>query len=321
MSFADGGPGADTSGARDGESLPFWKRAAFSLFPVCALLLVLECGARIAGIEPTEGGDPFIGFAARDPLFVESAPGTLETASSRLRWFHSQRFDRDKQDGAFRIFTLGGSTTYGRPYDGDVVSFAAWLRELLPLADPSRTWEVINAGGISYASYRVARIVDELVAYAPDLFVIYTGHNEFIERRTYSAVLRAPRPLLELAALFDRTSTGALFRRAFGSGGSGGSSKSEDSKTPGAPSLGRTPEAILDTSLGPDAYRRDDDWAEAVAAHFRFNLNRMIDRAERAGARVLLVTPVSNLADFSPFKSQSTAGLAPAQIWAEACLI
>ena len=301
----DGGPQQDSPerlpNPRADESLPLWKRFVFALFPVCALLLILECGARIAGFEPARGRDAFVGFASRDPLFAETATGALETAPSRLRWFHPQRFDREKQPGTFRVFALGGSTTYGRPYGGDVVSFPAWLRELLPLADPSRTWEVINAGGISYASYRVAKIVDELVAYAPDLFVIYTGHNEFIERRTYSGLLRAPRPLLELAALFDRTATAALLRRVLGS------------RALGAPALSRGPEAILDTSLGPEAYHRDDDWSAAVTAHFRFNLNRIIDRAESAGARVVLVTPVSNLADFSPFKSQATDGLTIAQ--------
>ena len=42
----------------------------------------------------------------------------------------------------YRIFCLGGSTTYGRPYN-DTTSFAGWLRELLPVADPQRRWEVI----------------------------------------------------------------------------------------------------------------------------------------------------------------------------------
>ena len=62
------------------------------------------------------------------------------------------------------------------------------------MADSSRTWEVINAGGISYASYRVALVVKELAAYAPDLFVVYSGHNEFLERRTYSDTLDEPEP-------------------------------------------------------------------------------------------------------------------------------
>ena len=37
-----------------------------------------------------------------------------------------------------------------------------------------------RSGGVSYASYRVAALMEELVRYEPDLFVIYSGHNEFL---------------------------------------------------------------------------------------------------------------------------------------------
>ncbi|MFW6168867.1 MAG: hypothetical protein ACODAD_00150 [Planctomycetota bacterium] len=60
------------------------------------------------------------------------------------------------------------------------------LREFLPVAHPSRRWEVVNAGGVGYASYRVAKLMEELVRYEPDLFIIYSGHNEFLKRRTYA---------------------------------------------------------------------------------------------------------------------------------------
>ena len=68
-----------------------------------------------------------------------------------------------KESGVTRIICLGGSTTYGRPYN-DKTSFCGWLREFLPAVDPSRQWEVINAGGISYARKDVlATEVDALL--------------------------------------------------------------------------------------------------------------------------------------------------------------
>ncbi len=36
------------------------------------------------------------------------------------------------------------------------------MREFLPTIDEVKNWEVINAGGISYASYRVANVMEEL---------------------------------------------------------------------------------------------------------------------------------------------------------------
>jgi hypothetical protein len=68
----------------------------------------------------------------------------------------------------------------------DTTSFPGWLREILLSADSSKKWEVVNAGGVSYASYRVASLMDGLSDYEPDLFVVYSGHNEFLERRTYA---------------------------------------------------------------------------------------------------------------------------------------
>ena len=63
-----------------------------------------------------------------------------------------------------------------------------------PAADPSRRWEVINAGGISYASYREAKLVEEIARYQPDLVLVYSGHNEFLEERTYRKAAAIPIP-------------------------------------------------------------------------------------------------------------------------------
>jgi len=84
-----------------------------------------------------------------------------------------------------------GSATYGRPFF-DHTSFPGWLRAFLPRADPTRKWEVINAGAISYASYRIKGLMAELSRFEPDLFIVYTGENEFLERRTYASAFNTP---------------------------------------------------------------------------------------------------------------------------------
>jgi hypothetical protein len=42
----------------------------------------------------------------------------------------------------------------------------------------------------------------------------------------------------------------------------------------------------------------------AVLDHYRTSLIRMTHISERAGAKLILVTPASNVGDFSPFKSE-----------------
>ena len=136
--------------------------------------------------------DPFVGFSPGMELFAEkeSPEGRLVygTNPSKLSFFDYQEFSAEKAPGAFRVFALGGSTTAGRPYDS-AVAFPRFMELYLEAMDPDREIEVVNAGAISYASYRIVLLMKELVRYEPDLFVIYTGHNEFLEERTYADII------------------------------------------------------------------------------------------------------------------------------------
>ncbi len=282
--------------------LPVWKKGLFALVAFLGFFALLEAALGLAGFQPAlYEEDPYVGFASNIPLYVERPGGWMETAPNKLQAFNRQRFRRLKPRGVRRIFSVGGSTTYGRPYE-DEGSFSAFLRALLPLADPSREWEVINAGGVSYASYRVAKLMEELVDYEPDLFVVYSGHNEFLERRTYADLIETAPLVADAGGLLSRTriySAGARLLRP-----------------PAAPAADRRREvletevdAILDHSVGPEDYSRDDRWRRQVLAHYRYNLDRMVNVARSVGAEILFVVPASNLADCSPFKSEPNGGL------------
>jgi len=257
-------------------------------FFVCIELILMAFGV----VPLFEREDPFVGFSGYAPLFVKNTmPGTeafYETAPNKTRWFNPQRFQAQKAPGTTRVFCLGGSTTYGRPYD-DRTSFSGWLRAYLPSVDPTRQWEVINAGGISYASYRVARVMEELIQYEPDMFIVYTGHNEFLEQRTYDKMLNTPETIRNLATLASRTRVYNVLH---------------DASYDRSAVLSTEVKAVLDRSVGPDAYHRDDTLRQAVLDHYQTSLIRMTHMAKRAGAQLILVTPASNIGDFSPFKTE-----------------
>ncbi|WP_218934558.1 tetratricopeptide repeat protein [Rosistilla ulvae] len=208
----------------------------------------------------------------------------------------------EKSPDTYRIFCLGGSTTYGRPYD-DETSFVGFLREYLPAIDRSKDWEVINAGGISYASYRVEVLLDELIQYQPDMLVIYTGHNEFLEDRTYQRLLSVPKSVRRFAEYARRLRTVAAMEKLVQP-----ASLDENQQ-----SLSGEVDAILDRSIGPAAYHRDPPWRAEVLANFRSTLERILAKAEEAGVRVLLVVPADNLRDCSPFKSEHSAEITASQ--------
>jgi tetratricopeptide (TPR) repeat protein len=267
------------------------------------LLGLAEGVLRLAGMgNRARRLDPFVGFERVYPLWVESKAGDgrlmMATAPNKLPFFNHQEFSAKKAPGTVRIFCFGGSTTYGRPYRGET-AFPRWLAINLQLQDPDHRYEVINAGGISYASYRVAHLVEEALRYEPDVFVLYCGHNEFLEARTYDALLRQPPVVRKARLLMDRSAlyaalrpvVTAVQRRVLGQG---------EEKPP----LKDEVSAILDASAGLERYSRQTLQREQTYAHYRYNLERMVALARQHHVKMLLATLPTNLKDFSPFKSE-----------------
>ncbi|MGK2907700.1 MAG: tetratricopeptide repeat protein [Desulfuromonadales bacterium] len=306
------GPEANLS-QKASRRTPLWQALLLPVLAILVFFALLEGGLTLFGVQPAlQNQDPFVGFASNAPLFVSSTGANgeqlLTTAPNKKDFFNRQRFTQPKTPGTYRIFTLGGSTTYGRPY-GDSTSFSSWLRELLPAADQSRSWEVINAGGISYASYRVAKLMEELILYQPDLFIIYTGHNEFLEERTYREIKEMPPLLRSTASLLQKTRTWTAMSSALQSLDTSPETGNEDRYK-----LSSEVDAILDRSVGLDGYQRDDVLQQNIIRHFRISLENMVTLARSVGARIIFVKPASNLKDSSPFKSQDTAGRSKADI-------
>jgi tetratricopeptide (TPR) repeat protein len=305
-------PGLPTSSFSSSEAsrrTSVWLALVLPVAAIVIFSLLLEGGLALVGVEPAlQTEDPFVGFAANVPLFVPS-PGPasgqmLTTAPNKQGLFNSQSFPREKAPGTFRIFCLGGSTTYGRPYN-DTSSFSGWLRELLPAADRNKKWEVINAGGISYASYRVAHLMEELVHYQPDLFIIYSGHNEFLEERTYSRIRDIPPVIRSTVSLLARTRTWSAMTAALQHLGI----HHPRTKPEKLDQLRGEVNAILDRSAGLNRYTRDDPLRDNILEHYRISLERMVALARSADAQVIFITPASNLKNCSPFKSEHTQDL------------
>ena len=179
---------SENDSATDIKQPPRLTRRRRWMFRLAAILiglspfLLLEVVFRVADIgRQRELGDPYIGFSAIHPLFELNAAGDCyEVAASRQEFFRPDRFLASKPQDEFRVFCLGGSTVQGRPFAIET-SFTTWLELSLQAAAPNTKWRVVNCGGVSYASYRLAPIMEEILAYEPDLIILYTGHNEFLE--------------------------------------------------------------------------------------------------------------------------------------------
>ena len=92
--------------------------------------------------------------------------------------FRGPEINQLPSEDTFRIFAVGGSTTFGiGAPDGN--SWPALLREKFASIDTQKNVEIINAGIPSATSYNNFQLIkNKLVTFEPDLLIIYEGVNE-----------------------------------------------------------------------------------------------------------------------------------------------
>lgn len=245
--------------------------------------------------------DPFVDLEQLQPLFRPTSDKQwMEIGPERMNLFNPASFSATKESGTYRIFALGGSTTYGEPYRSET-AFPHWLGLYLQAASPENTpparkVEVINCGSLSYASYRVLVILREVFNYEPNLIVVYTGHNEYLESRSYAAFQSRPWPS-RVARSLGNLRTLQLMRMALGDRTTG-AARPDKSRT----TMQAEVDALLDYQGGLEAYQRDAPWCESVVEHYRWNVEQMSRACRAAGVPLVLINPVANLLDCPPIK-------------------
>ncbi|MCP4510196.1 MAG: SGNH/GDSL hydrolase family protein [Fuerstiella sp.] len=279
-------------------------RCAAVLLGLSALPL-LEMTCRIAGWGAERPDiDPFAEFAAVRPLFQLNRDGqNYQVAENRRSFFAEDSFSAQKPLNEFRIFIFGGSTVQGRPYSVPT-SFGTFLKIGLQHAVPSKQWEVINCGVISYASYRLLPIMQECRGYDPDLYIVCTGHNEFLECITYAEVISAAPIVSDAYRRLHEWNSFRLLQAAMG--GAGKLDTTVDQHSHGSV-MAEEVDALLDHQGGLEAYSRTALHADQVVTSFGRNLQRMVDISRAADVPLLFMRPPSNLQNCPPFKSEFSA--------------
>jgi tetratricopeptide (TPR) repeat protein len=227
------------------------------------------------------------GFSGLVPVFVKEGQRMRTRSSLRGEVFNDQFFSVIKPPESLRIFTVGGSSAFGFP-SGASASFSGILQDVLTNAYPDLTIEAINAAGVSYAMHRLNLVVQEIVEYAPDIIIVYSGHNEFIEHEFYRALRERNDATNRLINTMARLRiSGALHSLL----------KKENTK-----------ELSAGDRFGMVVDRADKTWdvpAEkaAVVESYRDGLAQLIRVARNNGSKVIVTTVPSNLRDWRPQKS------------------
>ncbi|MEO1995866.1 MAG: hypothetical protein ABGZ17_11390, partial [Planctomycetaceae bacterium] len=284
-----------------------WRRVVFPVLAVglgFAAIASLECLLWAFDIaDPAEVQDPLVGFGTTRPLFeINRETQQYRTAASRAIYFGTQQFPVQKPVGQFRAFCLGGSTVRGRPYR-TATSLAKWLELELAGRCPDRDFQVVNCGGLSYASYRLIPVLREVLTYEPDLIVLATGHNEFLEDRTFQDIKFRSRGRRWL----EERVYGLRLARLIGQlrGAKGPKRKEKE--------LTKDVEARLDEASGYASYHRNEAWRSQVVAQFDRSLETIVKMCRDAKIPLVLVQLGCNLRDCPPFKSEHRDDLKPTQ--------
>ena len=299
---------AEKSGPADAapkrRRIALWKKLVFAAIACAVFFATAELALWATGV-PTliEQEDPFRGFSGLVTVF-ERDGGVYRTRRAALKnTFNDQSFLAQKPANGLRIFCLGGSSSFGFPWGADS-AFTAILGEALAANHPERRVEAVNASGVSYAMHRLNIVADELLAYQPDVFVIYSGHNEFIEPAFFEALKHRASAHTRIEYVMAHSRVYSAVRAVLGSG--------REAK--------RAPDGDFDAVV-----RRDEAQVvssrekEEIVAEYRWRLERLIRVAQAAGVKVVVSTIPCNLREWRPEASAALAALSEEnrQAWSE----
>lgn len=290
--------------------MKFRSKRSKLTFRVAAILIAvvpfiaMEIGLRVFGgsddqAKLTEGLQPTV------PLFTrDDDSGFYKTSLPYQQFFAEVSFvpkrsgqrpdsvvaDKKMLNPDKLIFVLGGSTVQGRPF-APATAFPAWAEDVLNDVCKQRI-RIVNCGGVSLASDRLSRLVPELLSYDPDLIVIATGHNEFLEDHTYS---RSDESGFTNAV--SQLKTVAMIRRLL-------KPEAVRNASDDVPIANHEVKAKLDNKAGYQTYHYDAEWHADVVRRFEASLLSIVDECEAANVPVSLIELAANSRDCAPLKSE-----------------
>lgn len=168
-----------------------WRAAVGKLLVGLAVaglvLMLLEGVTRLLPLDRWERTSPSVS----PRLFIPgegAEAGFFVTNPHFGKAMSQQRFARTKPPGVTRVFVLGGSAALGWP-EPVGAAFSGYLQRAFDQATPGR-FEFINAAAMSYGSHRVLDLLADIVELDPDLVIIWSGNNEYIERNALPSLAR-----------------------------------------------------------------------------------------------------------------------------------
>jgi len=222
-----------------------------------------------------------MGFRHRP--FIETRQDNVRIISSNPNCWDIRsdlNFEMPKPDNNYRIFAFGGSTMEGALYPGYKVNIMQFLHLFLKDTYPSVKTEIINLGKSGENSSDVVKKVKMALLYSPDLFIIYTGHNEFLH--LVDPYLRKTRfqALLMKSVLFSK-----LYAKVIDF----------------YPKL--KSKKFADKRYFVDEPICDKKTFHNIQIKYGENLEKIVQMCERQNVRHIIITPAGNYVEWEPNRS------------------
>jgi tetratricopeptide (TPR) repeat protein len=187
---------------------------------------------------------------------------------------------------------MGESVAFGDP--DPTYGFGRYIEMMLRERYPEVKFEVINTSITAINSHALLPMVEDLVHYQPDLFIIYAGNTEVVGPfgpGTVLTPLDLSLPAIRARIFFNSTRVGQLVGKLT-------SASQKNTKE------WRGMEMFLDRQV-----RADSPQMRPVYENFATNLRDIVAVARRSGVPVLVSTVASNLKDCAPFASLHREGI------------
>lgn len=115
-----------------------------------------------------------------EDIIIQYEPNQhFETININSHGFRGPEITKEKEDGTYRIFMVGGSTTFGAVSSSDENTIPGILQNKINKLQLDTKIEVINAGiGGAGSAEEKFYIETKLLNFEPDLFIIYDGVND-----------------------------------------------------------------------------------------------------------------------------------------------
>jgi tetratricopeptide (TPR) repeat protein len=262
--------------------------AILALLVLLLPLLVLETAVRLSGIRVSD--DPYLQLGKLQPVFAkQKSEGRqyYQVISKSLYRERHNRFPVRKDPDTFRVFILGASASAGWPHPSQE-TFSAYLNEALVRAYPQHHIEVINVSAHSYPAYRVRLILQDVLQFEPDLLIVWTGNNEYVEQRVYREHWFDP--------LVDVANRSAVFRILRGSHWA--ATIFPENTLPGG--YMHKNEAAWGLKRHPLELRKNPEQFERLKEHYAYSIESMVSSARNKGIPMILLTVPVNLRDWRP---------------------